>query len=108
MRGRVKSSKRREEAIHKHVPKNIAAEGGSGMASRGPSIQVSNILSIHVRGICYRQHDDAPWASVLQSDPELAEPPQSSPCRSTAPSLAKLPDPAFNTLLANGIKLLTE
>lgn len=45
-----------------------------------------------------------------ESDPELAEPPQSSPCQSTAPSLAKLPDPAynFNTLLANEIKLLTE
>ncbi|TWW56495.1 Beta-citrylglutamate synthase B [Takifugu flavidus] len=45
-----------------------------------------------------------------ESDPELAEPPQSSPCKSTAPSLAKLPDPAynFNDLLANELKLLTE
>lgn len=45
-----------------------------------------------------------------ESDPELAEPPQAMPCQSTAPSLAKLPDPAynFNTLLANEIELLTE
>lgn len=70
------------------------------MASRGPSIQVSSILSIY-----FRQHDGTPRSSVLQSDP-----PQSSPCRATAPGLAKLPDPAYNvnTLLANEIKRLTE
>ena len=48
-----------------------------------------------------------------ESDPELAEPSQSSPRQSTGPTLADLPglpDPAynFNTLLANEIKLLTE
>uniref|UniRef100_A0A671X8U9 N-acetylaspartylglutamate synthase n=1 Tax=Sparus aurata TaxID=8175 RepID=A0A671X8U9_SPAAU len=48
-----------------------------------------------------------------ESDPELAEPSQSSPRQSTAPNLPDLPDlpdPAynFNTLLANEIKLLTE
>lgn len=45
-----------------------------------------------------------------ESDPELAEPSQSSPRQSTAPPLPDLPDPAynFNTLLANEIKLLTE
>ncbi|XP_061910400.1 beta-citrylglutamate synthase B isoform X2 [Entelurus aequoreus] len=42
-----------------------------------------------------------------ESDPELAEPLQSSPCQPSAPGL---PDPAynFNTLLANEIKLLTD
>lgn len=48
-----------------------------------------------------------------ESDPELAEPSQSSPRQSTAPTLPDLPDlpdPTynFNTLLANEIKLLTE
>lgn len=45
-----------------------------------------------------------------ESDPELAEPSQSSPCQSSAPDLPDLPDPAynFNTLLANEMKLLTE
>ncbi|XP_040048137.2 beta-citrylglutamate synthase B [Gasterosteus aculeatus] len=45
-----------------------------------------------------------------ESDPELAEPSQSSPRQSTAPALPGLPDPAynFNTLLANEMKLLTE
>ncbi|XP_031701565.1 beta-citrylglutamate synthase B isoform X2 [Anarrhichthys ocellatus] len=45
-----------------------------------------------------------------ESDPELAEPSQSSPRQSTAPALPDLPDPAynFNTLLANEMKLLTE
>lgn len=48
-----------------------------------------------------------------ESDPELAEPSQSSPRQSTVaklPNLPNLQDPAynFNTLLANEIKLLTE
>ncbi|KAF7658638.1 hypothetical protein LDENG_00009600 [Lucifuga dentata] len=44
-----------------------------------------------------------------ESDPELAEPSQSSPCQASAPTLPDLPDTAyFNALLANEIKLLTE
>lgn len=49
-------------------------------------------------------------SSSSESDPELAEPSQSSPRHSSASDLPDLPDAAynFNTLLANEIKLLTE
>lgn len=45
-----------------------------------------------------------------ESDPELAEPSQSSPRHSITPALPDLPDATynFNTLLANELKLLTE